>query len=396
MSLNCLAEESGGALPTINCLRGGFVKPKGFVIINVQIPCVKGYNEDQIMIVMDDPNMKECPVLLGTPTIYRVMPVIKESEINQLAIPWATSQLSWMFHSVTVAVATPLNDVANKTLSPTELNEIVRTSGKVQVPPFGHKIIHGKTGPILQGYKMNFMTHGLEKKSPQLPLGIEVLYSYATLTTGSDCIAVSLRNTTDDWVLIDKGVPIVRIGAANLVPPVTTDFITSKPQTQKLSEEERQKALMEKLDLSGLAGWDEDLATKAKNLLMEYHDLFSLEKSEIGQTKTVKHTIVLKDPDTTPFKERFCQILPPQLEEVREHLKLILEAGAIHPSNSPWCNAVVSVRKKDGSLQFSARLLATNAILHTVFYIRTASSLFHLRMILPQIPHNCWLWQQSS
>ena len=63
---------------------------------------------------------------------------------------------------------------------------------------------------------------------------------------------------------------------------------------------------MEKLDLSVLVGWDEDLATKAKNLCMEYHDLFSLEKSEIGQTKIMKHTIVLKDPDTAPFKERFC------------------------------------------------------------------------------------------
>ena len=91
MSLNCLTEESGGALPPINCLGGGFVKPTGFVIVNVQIPCIKGYDEDQIVIVIDDPNMKECPVLLGTPTIYRVMPVIKESEINQLATPWATS-----------------------------------------------------------------------------------------------------------------------------------------------------------------------------------------------------------------------------------------------------------------------------------------------------------------
>ena len=90
MSLDRLTEESGGALPPINCLGGGFVKPNGFVMVKVQVPCVKGYNEDQIVIVMDDPNMKECPVLLGTPTIYYVMPVIKESEINQLAIHWAT------------------------------------------------------------------------------------------------------------------------------------------------------------------------------------------------------------------------------------------------------------------------------------------------------------------
>ena len=30
----------------------------------------------------------------------------------------------------------------------------------------------------------------------------------------------------------------------------------------------------------------------------------------------------------------------------------MLDAGAIHPSQSPWCNAVVLVRKKDGALCF--------------------------------------------
>ena len=38
MSLEHLAEESGGALPPNHCLGRGFVKPKGFVIVNVQVP----------------------------------------------------------------------------------------------------------------------------------------------------------------------------------------------------------------------------------------------------------------------------------------------------------------------------------------------------------------------
>ena len=72
----------------------------------------------------------------------------------------------------------------------------------------------------------------------------------------------------------------------------------------------------------------------------------------MGHTNATKHKIILKDPDTPPFKERFCRILPPQLNEVREHLKLMLDAGVVRQSNSPWCNAVVLVRKKDGSLLF--------------------------------------------
>ena len=51
--------------------------------------------------------------------------------------------------------------------------------------------------------------------------------------------------------------------------------------------------MIQKLDLSGLHSWEPKLATQARNLLQEYHDLFSSEKHEIGQTKTVEHKIVV-------------------------------------------------------------------------------------------------------
>ena len=40
------------------------------------------------------------------------------------------------------------------------------------------------------------------------------------------------------------------------------------------------------------------------------------------------------------------------VEEVQNHLWRMLEFGAIRPSQSAWCKAVVLVQKKDGSLWF--------------------------------------------
>ena len=76
-------------------------------------------------------------------------------------------------------------------------------------------------------------------------------------------------------------------------------------------------------------------------MLMEYHDIFSLDKNEIGCTDAAKHIIELLDEE--PFKEKFQQIAPPLLDEVQEHLQEMLDSGAICPSQSPWCNAVVLV-----------------------------------------------------
>ena len=101
---------------------------------------------------------------------------------------------------------------------------------------------------------------------------------------------------------------------------------------------------------------------KAHSLLKEYHNIFSLEKCDVGHTKAAKHQIVLKDPDTPPFKERFRRIPPTQPDEVHAHLKMMLDVGVIQPSNSPWCNAVVLARKKDGSLRFCIDFQKLNSL----------------------------------
>ena len=218
MSLDYLALEIGGPIPPIRGIGSIPVEPVGFVMMNVKVLCVQGYDEDQVAIVMDDPDMSECPVILGTPTIHCVMELIKESEISKLAVPWASSQVSWLMRDVQARLGqVVVNDVANKPIPPLNVDEVVRVASKCTVPPFGHKAIHGKVNLILHGYKMNVMTHGLEKRLPSLPLGIDVQTIYATLAEGSNRVTVVLRNNTPDWLEIKKGIPITRMVASHIV-----------------------------------------------------------------------------------------------------------------------------------------------------------------------------------
>ena len=68
-----------------------------------------------------------------------------------------------------------------------------------------------------------------------------------------------------------------------------------------LSVEEHKKKLMATLDLLGLDQWPKEKVECAHKLLMEYHDIFSLDDNKLGCTNQVKHNI--KVTDDKPFKE---------------------------------------------------------------------------------------------
>ena len=105
-------------------------------------------------------------------------------------------------------------------------------SHQCKVLPFGHKVIHSSVSLVLQGYRMNVMTHGLEKRSPLLPLRIDVQSAYATLSTGSNRVVVVLRNNTHNWIEIGKGTPVVRMVATNRVPRVVDTISAERSKEQ--------------------------------------------------------------------------------------------------------------------------------------------------------------------
>ena len=93
-------------------------------------------------------------------------------------------------------------------------------------------------------------------------------------------------------------------------------------------------------------------------LLSRWKHIFSTGITDIGRTNLVEHEIKLHD--NIPFREPYRRIPPGMYEEVRQHLKEILEIGAIRKSSSPYCSNVVLCRKSDGSLRFCIDLRKLN------------------------------------
>ena len=125
------------------------------------------------------------------------------------------------------------------------------------------------------------------------------------------------------------------------------------------------------MNLDGLAHWSPENAVAVRELVLAYHDVFALESNELGCTSAIQHKIRIENEE--PFKERFQRIPPPLLEEVRASLRDMLQAGEIHPSQSPWCNVVVLVWKKDGTLHFCIDFRCLN--------VRTKKDLYPLPWI---------------
>ena len=189
--------------------------------------------------------------------------------------------------------------------------------------------------------------------------GLQVLHTYMTMTACHKQISIVVQNMTDQAIFLKKGTQVAHIVSATLAPPEETpstqDKDTHAPK-ECMMVQERQDRLLEKLNLDGLSQWTPQWtpcnAAIARELLLSYHDAFALEPDKLGCMSGIEHKIRLSDEE--PFKERFRRIPPHLLDKVHASLRDMLEAGAIRPSQSPWCNAVVLVRKKDRSLRFCA------------------------------------------
>ena len=70
----------------------------GYIIIQIQVDRVQGYEKDQIaLVILDLSNfVAQVPAILGIPTISCIINVIKEKEIDAWATPWVNAWVAYL------------------------------------------------------------------------------------------------------------------------------------------------------------------------------------------------------------------------------------------------------------------------------------------------------------
>ena len=182
---------------------------------------------------------------------------------------------------------------------------------------------------------------------------LQLTPTLTTVKSGTDQVTFDLVNHSDNHKVIEGGTLVGSLTAVLVEdqPTVAVDPFISLFGGQYVDDPMQPSWLVSLLDRS--------------------RDLFSLHDLDLGCTDTTKHGMHLNN--HVPFKEKARRIPPHLYDEVRQHLKQMLDLGVIRPSDSPWTSNVVLVRKPNGELRFCIDLRRVNE--------RTISDAYYLPRI---------------
>ena len=159
-----------GSKATCIGLGNAYIRPLGYVVIRVQVDGVWGYDEDQIALVIQDfPNFAaRVPVILGTPTIGQVVNVMREVEMNALAMPWVNARVAYLL-SVHRMMAIEVGNDQEEKFDVNDDDLLMYTQKAETIEPFSSHIVPVKTGKAYVGEHINVMVQALWTQDGSLP-----------------------------------------------------------------------------------------------------------------------------------------------------------------------------------------------------------------------------------
>jgi hypothetical protein len=104
-----------------------------------------------------------------------------------------------------------------------------------------------------------------------------------------------------------------------------------------------------------------ELQAAVRDLLHRFRKTFGPLPKHLPPKRAVDHEIELEPGAKPPFLPIY-HLSPRELEEVKEQLTMLIEAGFIQPSKSPFGAPIIFVPKKNGKLRMCVDFRALNAL----------------------------------
>ena len=256
-------DTTGQAFQGIGGIRTGAIR---YVVFRVRIEGIPSYDEEQVALVIEDSGSfsKKVPVLLGMPTLHRVIRSMKESEMEQLPMAWQQIKMVYEITNNIPVFKTSVDPDAmfptNMDADPIDINEVITLTKKFTLPAFTSMIVKGRTkNSMMIGRKLHVMTQApYYEDRANLPNGLYICQSYTELKDGSRKVGLVVRNSTSRPISMNGGRIIGRVVTANVVPkadpsPELWQELNKDEEepTKKLTIEERQELLMQVLQEEG-------------------------------------------------------------------------------------------------------------------------------------------------
>ena len=206
--------------------------PLGFVILQAHMAEVTRYDEDVVFLIMpDESEFSRCvPLVLGTCTLCRIINVIRESEINRLSVPWATTRTSHLLSRCgTTDLGEGAVEGAEEAQTPSTestdkgIDKPILVKEHVKLGPFQTQILECKVKPLLRETALMMVCPirvGETQLAGMYPLhpGLCVLHALMRLKMVSGKVSVVVCNMLDSPTYLKKGTRIACMESALPIP----------------------------------------------------------------------------------------------------------------------------------------------------------------------------------
>ena len=303
---------------TIHSANGTVLPYSGFVELEICVPCFGSSSYAIPALVVPQTNYsKNVPVIVGT-NFIRICREAHEQSGDEVQEEWKLA-----FSSLTDE--TP-----------------VKSTNKyaIQIAPNETKVIRGIVKNV-----HNLQQAVTEQVNTTLSGGLVICPRVISLAKGKHTVTIPVR-------VCNLSASIVHVPPKSLLCAVHGVKVMNNWNTDSSESDfcKKTKRPLQDLDIQISENLTTSQVRQVQEFLSNWTHLFSDGPTDIGKTDLLKHKIKLTD--DTPFKEPYRRIPPGMYEEVRQHVKEMLDVGAIQPSHSPFSSNIVLVRKKDGTLRF--------------------------------------------